>query len=584
MDYQEFPGLSCGKIRKNTDDLLRLASVILLKTKTQKMKTKLTFFLMMTFCLVVMTGHGQISPNILYPAQGTYSSQPYPFDGTDGYSYNASIYNKNSIGISGRIKALTFYVETACADSVTITIAYKHLTNSMFGGYDTWANTSAGSTQVYSGKVAFNTVGEKTINLQTPFNYDNSMHLGIYISAAWGGTGPSTPPAFRCKVIDSSTEYITEKWSQDNSFPTSQLCTLTDYLPAVGLKFVAPDQPIAGALLDSCNTISISTILWNPSEENILIAYNHTGTMTTPACGVSYTTGGTLSDGTEILYVGSQANIFHSGLLSGSNYYYKAWSFDSSNIYSQLPSECNASTNYTIPYSTTFDGGAGLPNLWTSDFENLPGHGETDQGITAELTPSVNYLYAQSPKFCGLTPQSKLQLDYRIVNISGYPSTATPAGDIDSVKILMKDPSTSLWTVVYSITPINHVASTNFTTLEIPVGYFSTGMTQVQIKAYSGTGSYFVDIDNFAVTDPAGIENNESAGLRIYPNPASDILNVVLSEASQIKVLDMTGRIIISTEFAGAGTYSIDLSDLSPGLYVIENTGATASASKFLKQ
>lgn len=548
------------------------------------MKTKISFFLMMAFCLIEMTGHGQISPNILYPAQGTYSSKPYPFDGTNGYSYNASIYNKTSIGISGRIRALTFYVETACPDSVTITIAYKHLTNSMFGGYDTWSNTSAGSTQVYSGKVAFNTVGEKTINLQTPFNYDNTMHLGIYISAAWGGTGPATPPAFRCKVIDSSTEYITEKWSQDNSFPTSQLCSLTDYLPAVGLKFVAPDQPIAGAILDSCNTISLSTIVWNPSSENILVAYNHTGTMTTPACGVSYSAGGTLSDGSEILYIGSMANLYHSGLLSGSSYYYKAWAFDSSHIYSQQPAECTASTNNTIPYSTNFDGGAGLPSLWTGTFENLPDHGKTDQGLSAELTPVDDYRWVQTTKFCGLTSQSLLKLDYRIVNIAGYPATATPATEIDSVKIIMHDPATSLWTLVYSITPINHIASTDFATLEIPVGYFSTGMTQVQIKAYSGTGSYFVDIDNFAITEPTGIENIEKSNLSIYPNPASDILNVVLAEASLVKVIDMTGRIIISTESAGPGTQIIDISDFRSGLYIIETTGTTVSTAKFFKE
>jgi|GEM_PF-2879892 len=548
------------------------------------MKTKsLLLLFTLTICLIT-TATGQISPNIVYPAQGTYSSQDYPFDGSVGYSYNASIYNKTQIGLSGRVRAVTFNVDSPSSDSVTITIAYKHLTNAQFGGYDTYANVSAGSTVVFSGKVAFDAIGEKIINLQTPFDYDNSSHLGIYISAAWGGTGPAVAPKFRCKVIDSSIEYVTMSWGQDNSFPNTQMCQLTDYLPAIGLKFIAPNQPVIGVMLDSCNTIDLTSIVFVPAEENILIAFNHTGNMSTPACGVTYITGDTLSDGTEIFYVGPAGNHTHNNLNSGVQYAYKAWAFNTtSHIYSQDPSSASASTNNTIPYMATFDGGSGLPNLWTGDFENLPSHGETDQGIAAELTPAETYLWVQSPKFCGLTSQSVLSFDYRIVNITGYPSTATPANEIDSVKIEMINPATSLWTLVHAITPVNHVSSDDFTSLSFPIGFFATGMTQVRIKAYSGTGSYFVDIDNFAITDPSGIANNEKEkSLKIYPNPASHNVNVVVEKSGLINILDITGRIVLQRESAGNETVNIDISELNPGLYLIQ-TGEGA-VTRFIKE
>ncbi|HBG69591.1 MAG: hypothetical protein A2W93_13755 [Bacteroidetes bacterium GWF2_43_63] len=546
------------------------------------MKTKALLVFFLSICLIT-TSRGQISPNIIYPAQGTYSTRDYPFDGSDGYTYNASIYNKTQIGLSARVRALTFFVETACPDSVTITIAYKHLTNAMFGGYDTYANVSAGSTIVFSGKVAFDAVGEKIINLQTPFDYDNSSHLGIYISAAWGGTGPAVAPKFRCKVVDSSTEYVTMSWGQDNSFPTSQLCQLTDYLPAIGLKFIAPDQPVIGAILDSCNSIDLTSIVFVPAEENILIAYNHTGNMSTPACGVIYTTGDTLSDGTEIFYAGPAGNHTHSNLLSGAQYAYKAWAFNTTtHIYSQNPGSTTVNTNYTIPYLTSFDGGVGLPNLWTGDFENLTGHGETDQGVAAELTPAETYLWAQSPKFCGLTAQSVLSFDYRIVNVAGYPSTATPASEIDSVKIEMTNPASSLWTLVYAITPINHVASTDFESLSFPIGFFATGMTQVRFKAYGGTGSYFVDIDNFAITDPSGIADQATEQLNIYPNPATNVLHVIIDEAGPVHIYDITGRSLIELESPGNETLRIDISTFNSGLYLVQS--GSREVARFFKE
>jgi len=546
------------------------------------MKTKFIFLLIVVAVMFSSAGHGQISPNTIYPAQGIYVPGVFPFDGVNGYSYNASIYKKSTIGLSGRINALTFYVDSICLDSVTITISFENLTDDAFGGLGTWAFYTFNATQVYSGKVAFNIIGEKTINLQTPFDYDNNKNLGIYISCAWGGVGPTTLPYFRCKEIDSSVEQINLSWRLNHHFPTSDDCALTDFLPAIGLKFVAPNQPVIVASQDACNIISLATTVSVPSQEKILIAANHNGVMTTPACGEIYSMGGTLSDGTEIIYVGPAGNIEHSGLISGANYRYKGWAYTTSHIYSATPGLAASSVNYTIPYSAIFDGGWDLPEGWSGDFENLMNHGVEDgQCIAAQMIPSGVDKRVYSPKFCGLTSQSMLRFDYRIVNVAGYPLNATPVDEIGTILISMINPASGYWTMAYNINSTNHIASTEFKAVEIPIGLYSPGLTQVYIEASSGTGSFFVDIDNFAITDPSGIENNNAEQTLVYPNPAENILNIEISAPVIVNIMDITGRVIMSREHNENDLLSIDISSLNPGLYLIEcSTGTT---TKFIK-
>lgn len=70
--------------------------------------------------------------------------------------------------------------------------------------------------------------------------------------------------------------------------------------------------------------------------------------------------------------------------------------------------------------------------------------------------------------------------------------------------------------------------------------------------------------------------------LRIYPNPAKDVIHISnLEKESAYTVTDMTGKTILT----GNAMESIDVSSLNPGMYVlyIANTGMTSSA-KFVKE
>jgi len=77
--------------------------------------------------------------------------------------------------------------------------------------------------------------------------------------------------------------------------------------------------------------------------------------------------------------------------------------------------------------------------------------------------------------------------------------------------------------------------------------------------------------------------------LEVYPNPASDNLNVVFDHMgkAEIDVIDMTGRVVQSTCYDAGGftSMSVDVSSLISGLYFLQvNTGDESSVIRFIKE
>lgn len=71
----------------------------------------------------------------------------------------------------------------------------------------------------------------------------------------------------------------------------------------------------------------------------------------------------------------------------------------------------------------------------------------------------------------------------------------------------------------------------------------------------------------------------DDPGLTVYPNPASEQLNVRLQSgnpiAPQIRILDLTGKVVLEFDdpFSLSGENfraSIDISDLSNGIYFVK--------------
>lgn len=101
----------------------------------------------------------------------------------------------------------------------------------------------------------------------------------------------------------------------------------------------------------------------------------------------------------------------------------------------------------------------------------------------------------------------------------------------------------------------------------------------------SATGDF--EFTKEKVYSIVGIEENEKdAFFSVYPNPATDNVNVVLNAegATQVSLFNMNGQIVRNTTLQGSGlrTEQIDLSGLGKGLYILQLNGENWSKTEKL--
>ncbi|WP_299052531.1 T9SS type A sorting domain-containing protein [uncultured Polaribacter sp.] len=99
------------------------------------------------------------------------------------------------------------------------------------------------------------------------------------------------------------------------------------------------------------------------------------------------------------------------------------------------------------------------------------------------------------------------------------------------------------------------------------------------------TGLYYLDNVYLYVAGTASLENNKLLGLSMFPNPASDKLNISVKEAiSNLEIFNILGKKVMSVNVNDTRA-SINISSLTSGVYLIKyNVGNTIGTSKFIKQ
>lgn len=79
-----------------------------------------------------------------------------------------------------------------------------------------------------------------------------------------------------------------------------------------------------------------------------------------------------------------------------------------------------------------------------------------------------------------------------------------------------------------------------------------------------------ISILNLNTNQPSNVKNIESIGLKMYPNPAKDILNVSVQNANieTVNVIDVTGKTVLSIAINN-NQGQLNISQLSKGIYTV---------------
>ncbi len=68
----------------------------------------------------------------------------------------------------------------------------------------------------------------------------------------------------------------------------------------------------------------------------------------------------------------------------------------------------------------------------------------------------------------------------------------------------------------------------------------------------------------------SGIDDNELANIKIFPNPVNDILYLEnVSEISQISIYNIVGQKIITVNNNGSNNVNINTSEIHQGIYFV---------------
>ena len=79
---------------------------------------------------------------------------------------------------------------------------------------------------------------------------------------------------------------------------------------------------------------------------------------------------------------------------------------------------------------------------------------------------------------------------------------------------------------------------------------------------------------------------DEVAGINasVYPNPSNGEFNlrVASTDVLQVRVIDVSGKVIMSNQVAGSNLYALDLNNVKSGIYILELESETGKTYKRL--
>ena len=154
-----------------------------------------------------------------------------------------------------------------------------------------------------------------------------------------------------------------------------------------------------------------------------------------------------------------------------------------------------------LPYVQNFDSGTSLTDIdWTGNMSISSTHGNNStNGLYRNLYSTVPTCNAVTPPIGPMTNGVELKFDYRIVNYTGYPNNATVLGANDNIQVLISTDSGTTYSTIHTINQANHVTSTSFAMVTVPLTAYTTGNIMLKFQGNRGEGDYYVDFDNVIV-------------------------------------------------------------------------------------
>jgi len=166
----------------------------------------------------------------------------------------------------------------------------------------------------------------------------------------------------------------------------------------------------------------------------------------------------------------------------------------------------------------------------------------------------------------GQMPQAGVLVTSITVQGQGGVSTITTQGGTLQMEATVLPANATDNSVTWSVTPGTGSATIDANGLLTATGDGTVTVTATANDASGVTGSTVITISNQSV----GINEISNNQLSLFPNPASDYVNMASSEKyTTIIITDLSGRLMKSINVTNRDNIKIDLSHLDTGVYLI---------------
>ena len=134
--------------------------------------------------------------------------------------------------------------------------------------------------------------------------------------------------------------------------------------------------------------------------------------------------------------------------------------------------------------------------------------------------------------------------------------------------------------VTYAWTANNGTIVSGQGTNEVVVEWNGSGSLDVLLTDGGCQGT-----DTRSVTaNPTGLDEVAGINASVYPNPSNGLFNLRLesSEVIQVRIMDVSGKVLRSNELSGSNLYTLDMQSAPVGVYILELESAEGKTYKRL--
>ena len=197
-----------------------------------------------------------------------------------------------------------------------------------------------------------------------------------------------------------------------------------------------------------------------------------------------------------------------------------------------------------LPVIVTFDASTTMPaEIIANNMGISASHGNNSNGLYKNIYSSYPDAYAQFQVMRNVETDTELNFEYRIMAYSGYPGAAHTIIEGEYIRVKVSTDGGANYDTAYEINSANHVVSTDFANVSVPLGAYAGQYITVRLEARREAGDYYVDFDNFYFRVPP------TTPLVDLSTETIDFGQVVLGDTSDTETVTITN--------IGGGTLNI---------------------------